>query len=630
MSASRARAAASDELQQLLRDDEELLWRGTPNRWRLVTDGFKVLGPVLFVLWMIGVFVVFMVGLAIEAAGGDPLSILPMVGGVALLVVLVVAAGVFWVADRRYDHAEYAATDDRLVSFGGAFGRDASSVDWESVRDLEVTVGGLDGLFGTGTIHVATEGSGDLAFRYVDRPHELAAALDAVRNGDAARVDLGGGSSVGAWAVETTSSTWGAASTTGVRADAVAEPGAGPGVEDVSETLRGLLRPGEELQWHYRPPKRTYLLQTVVGGLLAGLLVWSIFYGLFVGVPVLAEFGPFVESLLGVPPAVAVAAGWVVLQCVWLAALGLGAWQAKDHLEFAATDQRCIKVGGFVGVDTSAVEWASATDVEVGRNLMTRLFGTGNVVVRSGGGPTSDGGGVRFGPVVDPMAARRRIEAIMRGDDDERPIFVAGAGAGGADAPVEATAATASPGSLSAQARATLRDSETLVWHGKPAVVPFVLPRLVGGLGLVAVGVGGFRYLGAFGLFVALAGLGTAGRRALSYRNVEYVATDQRVLSFGGAVGRDSSTVDWDDVRDVEVDVGPVDVPFDTGTLRFRRAGGTTPTERADAGDDEDAFTGVQFERVPGARRVAERLELGRQAGAERALTSASGARKNR
>jgi hypothetical protein len=131
--------------------------------------------------------------------------------------------------------------------------------------------------------------------------------------------------------------------------------------------------------------------------------------------------------------------------------------------------------------------------------------------------------------------------------------------------------------SLSRQARGMIRDDETLVWRGKPSVVPYVGPPLVGGLLLAGVGAVAAPFLGLFAVVLSLAGLSTAGKRALAYRNVEHVATDRRVLSFGGAVGRDSSSVDWSDVQDVKVDVGLGDGPFDTGTLRFSRAGRATP-----------------------------------------------------
>jgi membrane protein YdbS with pleckstrin-like domain len=185
------RAGATDELRHLLREDEELLWRGTPNRRRLVVDAVKAMIPVFVALGMIGVFVLFVAGLAVEASGGDPLSILPVFGGAAVVVAVLVVAVGLWYANRRHEYAEYAATDRRLISFGGGFGRDSSSVDWESVRDLEATVGGVDRAFGTGAIHVASKGRGDITFRYVERPHELAAALDRIRTGESQELEFG-------------------------------------------------------------------------------------------------------------------------------------------------------------------------------------------------------------------------------------------------------------------------------------------------------------------------------------------------------------------------------------------------------------------------------------------------------
>lgn len=622
------RSDASPTLRSVLRDDERLLWRGTPHRRRLLLDAVRVIGPALGVLAMIGLFVTWVVALSVEFSGGDPTALLPYVVAAAVVVVLVVVVGALWVATRRYANAEYAATDERLISFSGAFGRDHSSVGWGSVRDLEVTVDALDGLFGTGTIYVATEGRGDVTFRYLERPHDLAAELDAIRSGGERTADTPDESPATTGTTQPSSmetrpgvgqgtGTPAGAGTTGTaehrtRREATARA-PGPGADEVSATLRGLLHDGEEVRWHYRPPTGTYLKQSLLGGLLAGLILWSIFYGLFIGVPVLAEFGPFVESTLGVSAVIAVAAGWVVVQVVWLLALGGGVYSASDRLEFVATDRRAIKVGGWVGLDTSAVEWTNTNDIEVERNLMTHLFGTGNLVVRTGGGGrTYRGGGLRFGPVVDPMAALERIEAIRRGEDGGEPILIGGGG--GTSRPTPAVR-TPDVSALSAQARTMLRDGETLLWRGTPSFVPFVVPRLVGGIvfaaaGAVTLWIG---WGGLFSLLVLLSGLSTAGKRLLTYRNAEYVATDQRVVAFGGGLGRDSSSVDWSDVHDVEVTTGAVDGPFDTGTLRFSRAGRATPAERAEAGgESEDAFTGVQFRRVPDARAVAEVLEQGR------------------
>lgn len=610
-----SRLDGSDALDSLLRDDEQLIWRGTPHRGRLLVDVVPLIGFVLVPLGMIGLFVSWIALLAIEFSGGDFTAVLPVMGGIALVVVLGVVAAALWAAHRRYQHAEYAATDRRLISFSGTIGRDYSSVEWGSVRDLEVTVGALDGLFGTGGVHVAPEGNGGLTFRYLDRPHDVAGTLDSIRSsGDpngirpherAETPSEGPHTGVGARDPDGTS-TQAARSAEHSHPREPRERTAGRETDDVSSTLERLLRDGEKLHWHYRPPVGTYLKQSVVGAVLSGILVLSIFYGLFVVIPVVAELGPLVESVLGVSTVVGVAGGWVLVLAIWTVGLSLGAYRAKDRLEFAATDRRVIKVGGWVGLDRTAVDWEHVTDVEVDRNLMTKLFGTAYIIVRSGGAAkTYRGGGVRLGPIADPLAALDRIEAVRRGSDDGAPILV---GRPGMTPPAVRTARVES---LSSQARTLLRDGEEVVWAGRPSFVPFTVPSLVGGLVLAGIGVGLYAIgWGLFAVFVVIGGISTAGKRLLAYRNVEYVATDQRLLSFGGAVGRDSSTVEWEDVHDVEVRSGAFDGLFDTGTLRFSRAGGATPAEqRETGGDSREAFTGIRFQRVANPRPLAELLE---------------------
>ena len=224
------------------------------------------------------------------------------------------------------------------------------------------------------------------------------------------------------------------------------------------------------------------------------------------------------------------------------------------------------------------------------------------------------GGGVRFRPVVDPRPALETIEAVRRGEFTGEPVLVAGWGDDDALAGVHAEPTTAE--SLSRQARGMIRDDETLVWRGKPSVVSYVGPRLVGGLLLNGVGAVAAPFLGLFGAVLSWpASAPPASEPSPTGTSSTSRPTGESCRS-GGTVGRDSSSVDWSDVQDAEVEVGLYDGPFDTGTLRFSRAGRATPAERGDAGGDgEDAFAGVQFERIPDARRVAEVLERGRGPG---------------
>ena len=95
------------------------------------------------------------------------------------------------------------------------------------------------------------------------------------------------------------------------------------------------------------------------------------------------------------------------------------------------------------------------------------------------------------------MPALDTIEAVRRGEFTGEPVLIAGWGDDDALAGVHAEPTTAE--SLSRQARGMIRDDETLVWRGRPSVVPYVGPRLVGGLLLNGVGAVAAPFLGLFG-----------------------------------------------------------------------------------------------------------------------------------
>lgn len=140
-----------------------------------------------------------------------------------------------------------------------------------------------------------------------------------------------------------------------------------------------------------------------------------------------------------------------------------------------------------------------------------------------------------------------------------------------------------------------LDDDERLIWHAKPEWKPVRLQYFVyavlfivffGMFGIFVVimfaivlaGMFGdvVGLLGGFGLavvgvvFVLLGALKLAERK---YEYTEYAVTNERLIQFGGIVGRDFSSIGWDNVQDVEVNVGFVDGFYETGSLRVIAAG---------------------------------------------------------
>lgn len=105
---------------------------------------------------------------------------------------------------------------------------------------------------------------------------------------------------------------------------------------------------------------------------------------------------------------------------------------------------------------------------------------------------------------------------------------------------------------------------------------------------------------------LALLVAGLAARQRA--RHAEYAVTDQRLIAFGGIVGRDYSAVKWGDVREHEVDVGPVDALFGTGTVGFTVAG-TAALEPGVWVTDDDRAAGVFFPYVPAPYEALSDIE---------------------
>lgn len=80
-----------------------------------------------------------------------------------------------------------------------------------------------------------------------------------------------------------------------------------------------------------------------------------------------------------------------------------------------------------------------------------------------------------------------------------------------------------------------------------------------------------------FGLPFVLIGLGlTFGPsiwQLMRYQNMEYMITDQRIITQTGAIGLDTRFVDFDKIQEVYVQVGFIDKMFGTGTLLVTTAG---------------------------------------------------------
>lgn len=178
-----AQSTPTNPLETILATDEDLLWHARP-AWRSLACHYLLSGIPLFVI--IGPFLFFTLILGTFALAIATQNFLLLATGFVLsaTTTLGVIAGVIYIAAKRsYANAEYAVTNDRLIAFGGIFGRDYTSIQWDAIQDLEVTVGWLDTKFGTGTIEAITAGGDDsgVEFAYVPSPYEVLEAIESER-----------------------------------------------------------------------------------------------------------------------------------------------------------------------------------------------------------------------------------------------------------------------------------------------------------------------------------------------------------------------------------------------------------------------------------------------------------------
>lgn len=173
-------------------------------------------------------------------------------------------------------------------------------------------------------------------------------------------------------------------------------------------------------------------------------------------------------------------------------------------------------------------------------------------------------------------------------------------------------------GPASEKLRRILGEDEELDWRTKPKKSAFLAVNIVKILGaFVLVGIFGSSMVFGIGMVVFGPQLGTAISGVLTigilgifvwlvfhaYDLAEFAVTSNRLIQFGGIIGRDYSTVRWEDVQDFEVDVGIIDKIFGTGSIIARPAGAVN------TGGGSMGGQGVTFNYVEDPYDVLEWLE---------------------
>lgn len=129
-------------------------------------------------------------------------------------------------------------------------------------------------------------------------------------------------------------------------------------------------------------------------------------------------------------------------------------------------------------------------------------------------------------------------------------------------------------------------DNETILWSGKPTFIPFVaqgIPFLI--IGLVWGAMSSVFYMNmfegglhgmqsfillfmVFHLFPFWGSILNIVRLVLIYPNVHYAITTKRVMVRRGFFGIDFKTIDFDKIKNMEVNVNPLEKLLNVGTIK--------------------------------------------------------------
>ena len=147
---------------------------------------------------------------------------------------------------------------------------------------------------------------------------------------------------------------------------------------------------------------------------------------------------------------------------------------------------------------------------------------------------------------------------------------------------------------------AIMDGDETILWQGKPALLPFFASALLSfifGAGVLAIAahflagqpsgqhtdpIAALLFLSPFLLAGFLLAVVYPFWRLLVYLRLSYVITTQRVVSYCGVIEHDLAMVDFDQIVDASVDISLMDI-----FLGFGRTGSVSLVTRASS-DEKD------------------------------------------
>lgn len=523
------------ELERNLYENEEIEWVVQPSATaRFVSTG---LGSLIggFVGGGILGFVVF---LAITILF-PPLVVFAIPAGIVVFVFVLVWTMRAHVARWLLGTTEYAATNQRLITFGGVFGRRFSSIPLEGVQDTQYDISTTEKFFDVGTVTVDTEkGYESMRFPYTPAPADFAREVTSL----ASRTRQGAAPAVGR--------------------DETYVPGEGVTSQEPTDGLSENIYPDEELLWVITQDKTSRLLTDSPGVVLSALLTGAVFGGIAFG----AVFGLTRSVSAGTPVGLGVGI-FVAAVKFLLSAVSY----YRGATQYAATDRRIIEYEGRFGKRFDSVPLEGIQDAEYGVSFAEHFFDVGTVTLDTDRGYET----MALSNVPNPPDVAREISRLASSDIAQRSTVHPSEVSVGDGVDTE---------EASGEMRKNVHGDESVAWVVTPDAGARLLKNVVQGIpgaavgGVLLGGVAGVFAAGPLGptLAVVVGALVFVGVILLSlyatfkqyfFDKTEYAMTDDRLIDYSGAFGRELSSVPVEGVQDAEYSTTFIEQRFGVGDV---------------------------------------------------------------
>lgn len=160
----------NDSLQDILFNDEEVLWQGKPKKLCYVLQSFGRLLPAAIIFLL---FDSFFIGTTVASGAFKEMWLFLVVFFAFHLIPVWLCIGKIVTSNLEHKNIVYAVTSRRIITRTGIVGLDFEAIDYADVSNVNVNVSVIERMFKVGTVIVSTSSGKSLRLFSVDDPYGL-------------------------------------------------------------------------------------------------------------------------------------------------------------------------------------------------------------------------------------------------------------------------------------------------------------------------------------------------------------------------------------------------------------------------------------------------------------------------